>query len=192
MTDTPCVIFAGGKSSRMGEDKSLLPFGGFDTLTQFQLAKASKIFKKVYISCKDSSKFDFEAEFIHDIETTSTYAPTLGIISVFQTIEADSFFALSVDTPLITKEIILKLLDKDSKSKTAQVSVARTKQGLQPMCAIYHRSIYGNLLKMIENDNHKLGYLLKSVKTLHVDFDNEDAFLNINNPHEYEYALKLL
>ncbi|HIP14156.1 MAG TPA: molybdenum cofactor guanylyltransferase, partial [Sulfurimonas autotrophica] len=26
MFDIPCVIFAGGKSSRMGENKTLLPF----------------------------------------------------------------------------------------------------------------------------------------------------------------------
>ncbi len=30
--DIPLVIFAGGKSSRMGKDKALLPFGGYSTL----------------------------------------------------------------------------------------------------------------------------------------------------------------
>ncbi|MDQ1268445.1 MAG: molybdenum cofactor guanylyltransferase, partial [Campylobacterota bacterium] len=71
MFDIPCVIFAGGKSSRMGKDKSLLPFGTFDTLTEFQLNRLGKIFKNVYISCKEKSKFNFEAEFIEDIKTSS-------------------------------------------------------------------------------------------------------------------------
>ena len=48
MIDIPCVIFAGGKSSRMGEDKALLAFGEFPTLTQFQLNKLQKIFKNVH------------------------------------------------------------------------------------------------------------------------------------------------
>ena len=89
MIDIPCVIFAGGKSSRMGEDKALLPFGDFPTLTQFQLNKLQKIFNNVYISCKDSSKFDFlkeneDAKFIEDVKTEDTFAPTTGFIAIFE------------------------------------------------------------------------------------------------------------
>ena len=73
MYDIPCVIFAGGKSSRMKKDKSLLPFGGFDTLTQFQLFCLQKLFKTVYISCKDKSKFNFEASFIEDLKSDNIF-----------------------------------------------------------------------------------------------------------------------
>ena len=45
-----CVILAGGKSSRMGQDKTLLPFGGFKTLTHYEVAKFSKVFEEVYVS----------------------------------------------------------------------------------------------------------------------------------------------
>ncbi|EAI3380799.1 molybdenum cofactor guanylyltransferase, partial [Campylobacter coli] len=47
-----CVILCGGKSSRMGEDKSKLIFKN-QTLTQFQVEKFSKIFKNVYVSAKE-------------------------------------------------------------------------------------------------------------------------------------------
>ena len=47
-----CVILAGGKSSRMGQDKTLLPFGGFVTLTHYQVAKFSKVFDEVFVSSK--------------------------------------------------------------------------------------------------------------------------------------------
>jgi len=36
------IIFAGGKSSRMGRDKALLPFGGYDTLTEYQYRRLSQ------------------------------------------------------------------------------------------------------------------------------------------------------
>ena len=51
--DIPLIIFAGGKSSRMGEDKALLPFGGYPTLTQFQYIKLRKNFQNIYISAKN-------------------------------------------------------------------------------------------------------------------------------------------
>ncbi|MBR4477126.1 MAG: NTP transferase domain-containing protein [Spirochaetales bacterium] len=52
-----CVILCGGKSSRMGQDKTLMEFGEFSDLAHFQFAKMSEIFKSVFISAK-SQKFD--------------------------------------------------------------------------------------------------------------------------------------
>ena len=48
MLDIPCVIVAGGKSSRMGRDKALLPFGSFPTLTQYQLARLQNNFSSLH------------------------------------------------------------------------------------------------------------------------------------------------
>ena len=59
------VIFAGGKSSRMGEDKALLPFSNYPTLTEFQHDKLSTLFDDVYISAKQNN-FDFECRVIQD------------------------------------------------------------------------------------------------------------------------------
>lgn len=172
----------------MGEDKSLLPFAGFNTLTQFQLSRLTKIFKTVYISCKDKNKFDFQANYIEDIKNSSTFAPTTGFVTIFKELEEDSFFALSVDAPFIDLETIQKLIDADD-SKT-DATIAKTEFGIQPMCGIYHRSLEDNFKQMLQEDNHKLGYLLKSSTTQYVYFEDEKPFLNLNHPHEYQEAIK--
>lgn len=186
----PCVIFAGGKSSRMGEDKSLLPFGGFNTLTEFQLFRLHKIFKNVYISCKDKSKFNFQADFIEDIKTSSVYAPTAGFVAIFEHLRCDRFFALSVDTPFVDKNEIERLIKSDKSYNDA--TIAKTSSGIQPMCGIYHRSMDEKFNQMLKEENHKLGFLLKNSKTAFVDFEDEKPFLNLNHPHEYEEALSHL
>ena len=190
MLDIPCIIFAGGKSSRMGEDKSLLPFGGFNTLTEFQLFRLNKIFKNVYISCKDKSKFNFQADFIEDIKTSSTYAPTAGFVAVFEYLTCDRFFALSVDTPFVDEDEMERLIKADKSDNEA--TIAKTASGMQPMCGIYHRAISKKFNQMFKEENHKLGYLLKNSKTVFVDFEDEKPFLNLNHPHEYQEALSLL
>ncbi|MEA3228117.1 MAG: molybdenum cofactor guanylyltransferase MobA [Campylobacterota bacterium] len=190
MIDIPCIIFAGGRSSRMGEDKALLPFGNSKTLTQFQLSRLDKIFKKVYISCKEREKFDFEASFIEDIKTDDIYAPTTGFISIFKELEDESFFVISVDTPFIDEKEILKLLKNDNKLYDA--TIASTHLGIQPMCGIYHRSLEQKFIDMLQKENHKLGFLLKNSSTNFVLFDNDKPFLNLNHPHEYEKALTLI
>jgi len=190
MIDIPCVIFAGGKSSRMGEDKSLLPFGGFNTLIEFQYSRLCKIFTTVYISCKNSNKFDFDAMFIQDDKRDKTFAPTAGFVAAFKELKEDSFFAISVDSPFINEEIITTLLNASSKNFDA--IIARTTQGIQPLCGIYTRSLQEAFSLMQKEDNHKLGFLLKKSNTHYVSFKDESPFLNLNHPHEYEEALKLI
>lgn len=190
LLDLPCVIFAGGKSSRMGEDKSLLPFSNFPTLTQFQLDKLQKIFKTVYISTKDRSKFDFSANFIEDIDIFATSAPTIAFLSVFDKLKCERFFAISVDTPFISKDTIVELLKADDNSHFA--TIAKSKNTLEPLCGIYHISLRDLFLDMIKNDNHKLNHMLKNIDITMVEVPNEIEFFNLNYPHEYKKALELL
>ncbi|MBC8237427.1 MAG: molybdenum cofactor guanylyltransferase MobA [Helicobacteraceae bacterium] len=190
MIDIPCIIFAGGKSSRMGEDKALLPFGSFSTLTEFQLNKLQKIFKDVYISCKNKNKFDFQAKFIEDIKTENIYAPSIGFLSAFHSLKCEKFFAISVDTPFISRDIIHTLIGQDTID--TEVTVATLYNNPQPMCGVYHISLQEKFLGMLETDNHKLGCLLKNSITNYVNFENENSFLNLNNPDEYALALTLI
>lgn len=174
----------------MGEDKALLPFGSFKTLTEFQLHRLQKIFKNVYISCKNSDKFDFNAEFIEDIATDETFAPTAGFVAIFEKLKDESIFVISVDTPFVGKEEILKILQKDLPH--ANATVANLASGIQPMCGVYHRSLEKEFRAMLKNNTHKLGFLLKNSNTLYVDFQDEKPFLNLNHRHEYIEALKLI
>jgi molybdopterin-guanine dinucleotide biosynthesis protein A len=195
MIDIPCIIFAGGKSSRMGEDKALLPFGKFDTLTQFQLSRLSEIFTTVYISCKDKSKFDSlkdneDANFIEDIKSDNLYAPTTGFISIFENLHVDRFFVISVDSPFVSKYEIDKIIENDTIHVDA--TIAKTTSSIEPMCGVYHRTLHAKFIDMFNENNHKLGLLLKTSNTTYVEFGNESPFLNLNHPLDYQKALKML
>ncbi len=190
MLDIPCVIFAGGKSSRMGEDKALLPFAGFDTLAEYQYTRLSKVFTTVYISCKDKSKFNFFANFIEDDKSSTVFAPTLGFVTAFNTLHVKKFFALSVDTPFITQKEIQKIMFADNID--ADAIIAKTEEGAHPLCGIYTKKLQNNFLTMLKENNHKLGFLLKKSKTTYVYFPDSKPFLNMNHPKDYKKALEIL
>ena len=173
----------------MGEDKALLPFGDYTTLTEFQYSRLSKIFSSVYISCKDKKKFNFDANYIQDIKTHNTFAPTLGFISAFKYLK-QSFFAISVDSPFIDNEIINKLLLIDK--ATDDTTIATTQEGMQPLCGVYHPSLLPAFEDMVQKEQHKLGFLLKNSKTQFVNFQDKEKFLNLNHPHEYKKALQII
>lgn len=186
MFELPCILFAGGKSSRMGEDKSLLPFGGYSSLAEFQYNRLSALFKQVAVSTKTADKFSFDARFILD-PIDVDYAPTAGFVSAFRNLETDRFMALSVDTPFIDRDVFQKLLDADHDD--ADAIIAKTAEGSHPLCGIYHRSLLEEFERMLREGDHRLGKLLASSKTYFVEFDDEAPFMNLNHPHEYQEAL---
>lgn len=186
MTETTyAVIFAGGKSSRMGKDKSLLPFGDYSTLTEFQQAKLSTMFDKVYISAKEN-KFYFDCMVIEDNYTENS--PLVGLISIFETLKVEEVFILSVDAPFVNKETIQKLLEHNQSS--LDVIVAQSPSGVQPLCGLYKRSILPLAYMQLKKGNHRIGDLLNLVNTLFVKFDEDAPFTNLNHPEEYQKALR--
>ena len=182
--DMTAIIFAGGKSSRMGKDKALLPFAGYSTLSEFQYNKLSSLFDTVYISSKED-KFDFEATVITDLYEENS--PLVGIISVFEALEADEVFILSVDAPFVNEEVIEKLLNHN---KEFDAVIAKSTSGTQPLCGVYRRSILPLAQKHLKEGDHRLNNLLREADTQFVSFKDDTPFINLNHPHEYENAIK--
>ena len=180
----PAIIFAGGKSSRMGTDKALLPFGDYTTLSEFQHHKLSQLFSKVYMSAK-VNKFEFDCEVIEDKYDDSS--PLVGIISIFETLDVDEVFILSVDAPLVDEKVIGKLfLEKDILADTI---IAKSPDGLQPLCGIYRRSILPLAQTHLAQNNHRLTALLKASRMQIVSYDSNTPFTNLNTQEEYKSAL---
>ncbi len=179
------VILAGGKSSRMGEDKALLPFGNFKTLTEYQIAKLSPLFKNIYISSK-SNKFDFDAKIILDSYKDSS--PLVAIASILQELKED-FFLISVDIPLVPIDDIKNLLESYEKSKNYEIYLIESQNGLEPTVAIYTRKILPIALKMIKNGDHKLKNMINSSKKYLLKTENSRAYLNVNDKNGYKMAL---
>ena len=178
------VIFAGGKSRRMGEDKSLLPFGKYDTLAQFQYEKLKKIFKNVYLSTKNN-KFDFTDNLI--IEKDKDFAPTFGILEAINKLNKP-FFALGVDIPFIEENTIKKLLNIENYDV---VSLEINKK-LEPMCSVYFPTIKPFIEESIKKDCHRLTKILKNANSFFVEIESGEEFLNLNDKETYKKALAIL
>ena len=181
----PLVIIAGGKSSRMGEDKALLPFGKYQTLAQFQYSKLSLYFQDVYISSK-TDKFDFECVVIED--TQKEYSPLIAILSIFETLKVDEVFILSVDAPLVDKEVIETIFKR--RNDKSDIVVAKSPSGIQPLCGCYKKSMIPLAYAQLAKGNHKLLDLLALAHTQLVEFEDDGPFTNLNHPQEYREALK--
>ena len=102
MIPLPCVIIAGGKSSRMGRDKALLPFGGFETLTEYQIHRLTPLFQSLHVSTRTKDKFGFEASFIEDITTYEAQSPLIALLSIFQKFNIVKYSSQKKDYTIIS------------------------------------------------------------------------------------------
>ena len=183
MHNIPCVIFAGGKSSRMGKDKALLPFKEY-SLACYQYKRLQKIFDRVYISTK-AKKFDCNAKLI--IDSLKIYAPALSFLDIFK--KFDEFFSISVDTPFVNQQTIEKIIKEANKNPQKDTIIAKTNFP-HPLIGIYRKSILPLLEEEIEKQNYKLNNILKKSNTLFVQFEDEEPFFNCNYPEDFQEALK--
>ena len=179
------VIIAGGKSSRMQRDKALLPFGKYSSLAEYQYTRLSKIFSKVYISSKED-KFDFNVKIIKDVNKVSS--PLVALVSIFETLRCDEVFVLSVDAPFVERTVIEKLYE--ARNKISDVIVAQSKNGLEPLCAIYRRSFLNKAKIALKNNQHRLQSLFNELEVKKVLIEEEKFFMNLNYPDEYEEAIQ--
>jgi len=180
-----CVILSGGKSSRMGEDKSLLPFSTSKTLIEYQYQRLKPYFKDIYISSK-TNKFDFiEKDFLILDEDKEIFSPILALYSIFKKLKNQKIFIITVDTPFVSIDSISKLLEE---SKEYDICVAQTEK-VHNLCGVFSSNISFTIEEMIKKNIHKIFYLIQNNKFLIHKFPNNDEFLNINNQDDYKESL---
>ena len=181
-----CVILSGGKSSRMGEDKSLLPFSSSKTLIEYQYNRLKPYFKNIYISSK-VDKFDFlEKEFLILDENKDVFSPILALDTIFKKFQNQKIFIITVDTPFVSIDTISKLIEE---SKDCDICIAQTEK-THNLCGVFSSNISLTIKTMIENDIHKIWFLIKNNIYKIIELPNNNEFLNINHRDDYEIALK--
>lgn len=185
LKEIPCVILAGGKSSRMKVDKALLSFGDADTIIEYQYSRLKPFFKHTYISSKNN-KFDFHADLI--LDDSEIFSPMVALKKIFETIKEDKIFIITVDTPFVSFDTIKEIINS---SNNYEITVAKSKK-THNLCGCFSKILYDKVSKLIESNMHKVNYLLNNSNTHYVEFQDEQEFTNINIPDDYNNALRLI
>ena len=172
------IILAGGKSSRMKQDKALVKING-KTLLNLQIETLTPIFQKIVISANTNYNTNFRI--IKDINKDK--GPIGGIYSVLQNSETNKNFIIAVDMPYITPEIINKLIDN---SNNFDITIPIIKNKIEPTCAIYSKNCINIIEHQINVKNYKLTDFITKCNTNYVNFDTNELtfFKNINYPED--------
>ena len=198
------IILAGGKSSRMGSDKSLLKIGN-TTFIERTVRLMSALFPTVLISTNSPEQYAFLApEMIPD--SVQNIGPLAGIYSCLLQSSTDKNFVISCDMPLMKMEMIQYLIEYPT---TAPVTIARADGFVQQLCGVYAKTVISEIQKIIGSHNNtesrdasqtkrgcKVLELVKRVNAEIIDVEYSypapvnNMFFNLNKPEDYQYILE--
>lgn len=175
----------------MGEDKTLLPFGEFNSLIHFQYERLKSFFENIFISSKEY-KFDFIEEnnpiIVYDTNKNIS-SPLIALKSILEQINSEKVLILTADTPFVQISTLIKLIVE---SHNYEITIASSQGKTQNLCGVFSKSLLSKIDSMLEEDIHKIGFLIKQSHTHIVEFSVENEFLNLNTKSEYYHALNLI
>ena len=181
------VVLAGGKSSRMGKDKTTLEYYGKSQL-EHTVALLEENLLKTYVSVAYNQQLE-NHEYIQDkfIDLGSFGA----ICSAFQYNPNKAWLVLATDVPFVDSNLIKLLLQHRDPSKIATAIKGKSKPFVEPLITIYEPKAYPVLLSYLAQ-----GYSCPRKVLINADVaivEVEDNLIrNINTPEEYKEALQLL
>jgi molybdopterin-guanine dinucleotide biosynthesis protein A len=180
------IILSGGKSIRMGENKAFIEIEGVPIISRiYDLFK--ELFQEVIIVTNQTEFFrNFDSRICQDL------IPNKGALGGLYTgIFFSSFrysFCVACDMPFIKKSLVQYLIKN---IQDEDVIVPRTKDGLQPLHAIYSKNCLDPIRRIIEEGKYKIIDFYKMVKVKIVEENNllsldpfRDSFINVNTPEE--------
>jgi len=181
------IVLAGGKSSRMGENKSLMKLNG-KTMIEFSIEALSPLCEEVVIS-SDHQVYDFTGCAVWPDEHKDQ-APMVGIFSCLRKSKTDLNILLTCDMPMVSTELLEYLLANSGES---DITVPVQENGMvEPLCGIYKKGALDILEKCIEEGNFRMtDCITRSSHRLVTiggksPFDRTNQFLNINTPRDFE------
>ena len=189
---TVCIQ-AGGRSSRMGEDKALKPFLG-RTLIQRMVDRLSPVADEVIVTTNRPEDYAFLG-----LRLLPDLKPDRGALGGLYTAVASASHLLvavvACDMPFASAPLI-EAATRLMVQEEADVVIARTEEGYEPFHALYHRETCLPAIEAaIEADQWKVIAWFPQVKVRILTTDEIQqydpaglAFWNVNTPEEFIQA----
>ncbi|MBF0564296.1 MAG: molybdenum cofactor guanylyltransferase [Nitrospirae bacterium] len=183
------VFLAGGQNRRFPSLKAFITVGG-DTILRRSIDILTGCFDEVFISTNmPEVYFSYGRPMIGDV--VDSRGPITGILSCLLCASNENVLVVACDMPFLKKEVVELVASGVGEGFDAVVPIFGGR--LQPLLAVYNRTIVPRLQSMIGNNEKSLSFMLPS---LHVKYVEEDivrckdaeglSFVNVNTPYDLE------
>ena len=187
------VVLAGGKSQRFGEDKSQVKLGG-KLLIDYILSEVIEEFKEILVVSNSSIDFR-KSEKISVIEDIKkNLGPLGGVLTAMKWVKDNNkdykwISTFPADTPFFKHSILQKFL-QDIQPEESKLFFIKSNNTRHNIFGLWSIDLMDKLEEDLNKGERKVEVWANSigVKTINIEFQNEDPFFNINTKEDLEKA----
>ncbi|MBS4031851.1 MAG: molybdenum cofactor guanylyltransferase [Clostridiales bacterium] len=189
------VILAGGRSSRMGENKLLLPLGG-STVIGCLIHTLQDLFAEIIVVTDHPNAYlSMPVQVAGDVFPSPVRNSLTGIHAGLRVSSFNYNFVIAGDMPFVQPDLVRYLCEL---CEGYDVTIPREVQHLQPLCAVYTKNCLPHMEELLECGWYKIIDFFPGVRVRQIDtnalkvYDPELlSFFNVNNPEDYLHAVKI-
>lgn len=187
------IILAGGKSSRMGQDKALLPVEGISFLKRTcEIAQActDSVFVVTFWPERYQDIIPENCQLIQEIAFTpenQSHGPLVGFAQGLAKVKTDWVLLLACDLPKLEIEQLQQWISRlDSLPASIIAFLPESSKGWEPLCGFYRYSCLESLTPFIENGGRSFQQWLSSQAVQPIPLSDLTMLFNCNTLKDYQ------
>jgi len=183
------LVLAGGKSTRMGKDKGLIPYHGMPQ-RNYLYHLLSRVCDRTFLSIRPEQKNDFSDDMEIIVDENKYKGPYNGLLSAHKKHPKVAWLVLACDLPLIDLQSLQELIAARDPNTMATSFAQKADPLPEPLCAIWEPKAFETSLAYLESGNGTCPrkFLINNEVKL-VFPHNPNILLNANSEEEYKEAI---
>lgn len=186
------LILAGGRSSRMGEDKALLNYHGIPQ-AKYLHETLETLNIKSFISCRDDQ---LTREGLEELPVITDrfidFGPLGGILSAMSRYPNKAWLVIACDLPFVTAGKIADLISERDALKQATAFYNEERKQFEPLFAIYEPGIYSRMLHFLGEGVQCPQKVLFNSSIKKLRLETQGFLENANTPDERNKILRTM
>jgi len=191
--DFTVVIQAGGQSSRMGQDKALMPFLGRPLIAR-QVERLRGLDAALLVVTNRPAEYAFLGLPLA-ADRVQGLGPLGGLVTAFEAASTPVVAVVACDMPFLNPALLLAqraLLEREQ----VDVVIPRSPEGLEPLHAVYRREVCLPAVRQaLAEGKRRMIAWLEAVRVREMNAEEIAAadptlrsFVNVNSPAEFRQA----
>lgn len=192
------LILCGGQSTRMIEDKCLIPYHGVPQVQHLH-SLLTALVQDVRISCrpdqedviaKSFTKSGLVPVITYDAQEYAGHGPMSGLLTAWDSLNGRSLLVIACDYPLVTREDLSQLVDSRD-PKNSAVCYNRNNVD-EPLVAIYENEVEPFMRHSFEVGEYSLRKLLSVIRTTRIAPSHPDHLDSVDTPEQARLVMRTL
>jgi molybdenum cofactor guanylyltransferase len=189
------IVLCGGKSTRMGSPKALLPFGSETMLQRVVRLLGGVVSPLVVVAAPAQDLPSLPASVVVTRDEREGRGPLEGLRAGLKALPetVDAAYVTSCDVPLLVPAFVGRMIDLLA---DYEIAVMEIDGFAHPLSAVYRRRTLPHVEQLLSADRLRPVFLYEAVRTRRVQPSEMAAvdpqlltLRNLNTPQDYEDAL---